>query len=151
MVTLFKNKNNMDIKNLVVVSGLSGVHKIVSPRGSGLIIQDMISGKRKFVSIRKHQFSPLESIAIFTDDGESTELKNVFRNMLDQIEDNPPISPKSSSSELREYFLDILPNHDQDQVHIKDIKKIISWFTFLNDLKYWDKENQEVTEEDKKD
>ena len=141
----------MDIKNLVVVSGLSGVHKIVSPRGSGLIIQDMISGKRKFVSIRKHQFSPLESIAIFTDDGESTELKNVFRNMLDQIEDNPPISPKSSSSELREYFLDILPNHDQDQVHIKDIKKIISWFTFLNDLKYWDKENQEVTEEDKKD
>ena len=141
----------MDIKNLVVVSGMQGVHKIVSPRGNGLIIEDMITGKRKFVSIRKHQFSPLESIAVFTDDGESTELKNVFRNMLDQLEDNPPISPKSSSAELREYFLDILPNHDQDRVHDNDIKKIISWFTFLNKLDYWKQEDKEAeTKKEKK-
>jgi len=141
----------MDIKNLVVVSGMQGVHKIVSPRGNGLIIEDMITGKRKFVSIRKHQFSPLESIAVFTDDGESTELKNVFRNMLDQLEDNPPISTKSSSAELREYFLDILPNHDQDRVHDNDIKKIISWFTFLNKLDYWKQEDKEAeTKKEKK-
>ncbi len=141
----------MDIKNLVVVSGMQGVHKLVSPRSNGLIIENMITGKRKFVSIRKHQFSPLESIAIFTDDGESMELKNVFRNMLDQLEDNPPIPPKSSSAELREYFLDILPNHDQDRVHVNDIKKIISWFTFLNKLDYWKREDKEAeTKKEKK-
>ncbi len=47
-------------------------------RGNGLIIEDLASGKKRFASARKHQFTPLESIGIYTDDGDTTELKNVF-------------------------------------------------------------------------
>lgn len=106
---------------------------MVSSRNNGLIIEDLDSGKRRFVSSRKHQFTPLESIAIYTDDGDSTELKNVFQSMLEQYEDNPPVSHNSKNPELVEYFKDILPTYDEDRVHIGDIKKVIKWFSFMNE------------------
>ncbi|MEO0340542.1 MAG: DUF5606 domain-containing protein [Bacteroidota bacterium] len=123
----------MDLKNYLAVSGLSGIYKMVSSRNNGLIIEDLDSGKRRFVSSRKHQFTPLESIAIYTDDGDSTELKNVFQSMLEQYEDNPPVSPNSKNPELVEYFKDILPTFDEDRVHIGDIKKVIKWFSFMQE------------------
>ena len=123
----------MKLENLVAVSGLPGLYKMAANRSNGLIIEDIDSGKKRFASVRKHQFTPLESIAIYTDDGDSTEITNVFRNMLDQFEDNPPIEAKSSSDQLHEYFSDVLPNYDKDKVMTGDIRKLIKWFNFLND------------------
>lgn len=123
----------MDLKEFVAVSGMPGIQKVVATRNNGMMVADVDSGKIRFASVRKHQFSPLETISIYTDDNDSTELKHVFQNMLDQMEDNPPPPVKSSKDVLREYFTDILPNHDKDMVHISDIKKAIQWFNFLND------------------
>jgi hypothetical protein len=123
----------MNLEDLVSVSGMSGIYKMAANRNNGLIIEDLDSGKRKFASARKHQFTPLESIAIYTDDDDSVELAKVFRSMLEQLEDNPPVKTSAKSDEVREYFLDILPNHDRDKVHVSDIKKLIKWFTFLNE------------------
>lgn len=123
----------MNLENLVAVSGMPGLYRIAANRNNGLIVEDLITGKRKFAPSRKHQFTPLESIAIFTDDGDSTELKNVFRNMLQQMTDNPPVSPNAASEELLEYFADVLPNFDPDRVFPSDIKKVIKWFNFLTE------------------
>ena len=123
----------MNLDKIVSVSGLSGLFKMAANRNNGLIIEDLDTGKRRFASIRKHQFTPLESIAIYTDDGDSTEIKHVFRNMLDQLEDNPPINAKSKPEELHDYFADILPNYDRDKVMTGDIKKLIKWFNFLHE------------------
>ena len=121
----------MKLDNLISVSGMSGLYKMAANRSNGLIIEDIDTGKKRFASIRKHQFTPLESIAIYTDDGDSLELKYVFRNMLDQIEDNPPVDAKSKPEELHNYFADILPTYDRDRVMTGDIKKLIKWFNFL--------------------
>lgn len=123
----------MDLKELVSVSGMPGIFKMAANRNNGLILEDLDSGKRKFASARKHQFTPLESIAIFTENDDSIELAKVFQRMKDQLADNPPVPATASSEELREYFLDILPNHDQDRVHISDIKKVLKWFSFLHE------------------
>ncbi len=123
----------MNLENLVAVSGLSGIYKVVANRSNGLIIEDMVNEKRHFASMRKHQFTPLESVAIYTDDGEAMELKNVFRNMLQQLEDNPPVDPSTSAEALYDYFADVLPNFDRDRVYPGDIKKVIKWFSFLNE------------------
>ena len=56
----------MDLKDYVAVSGLPGLFRIVTPRGNGLVVEEIDSGKRKFVSMRKHQFTPLDSVGIFT-------------------------------------------------------------------------------------
>jgi hypothetical protein len=56
----------MELENFVVVTGLSGVYKMAANRSNGLIVEDLDSGKKRFVSARQHQFTPLESIAIYT-------------------------------------------------------------------------------------
>lgn len=122
----------MNLEKLVAVSGMSGIFRMAANRKNGLIIEDLETGKKRFASVRKHQFTPLESIAIFTDDGDSTELKLVFQSMLEKMEEFPPVSPNSSSDELHQYFAEILPNYDRDKVFTGDIKKIIKWFTYLN-------------------
>ena len=123
----------MNLENLIAVSGLPGIYRMAANRSNGLIIEDVKTGKRRFASSRRHQFTPLESIAIYTDDGESTKLKKVFRNMLQQLGDNPPASTSAKPDELHEYFADILPNYDRDRVFPGDIKKVIKWFNYLNE------------------
>lgn len=123
----------MTFDDLLAVSGLPGLYTMVANRSNGLIVEELKSKKRRFASSRKHQFTPLGSIGIYTDDGDTVELKKVFRNMSDQLEDNPIPTPTSPDSELKEYFNDILPNYDRDRVKINDIKKTIKWFSFLNE------------------
>ncbi|HFC01141.1 MAG TPA: hypothetical protein ENJ53_10085 [Phaeodactylibacter sp.] len=136
----------MKLDDLVTVSGISGIFKLAANRNNGLIIEDLDKGKKRFASSRKHQFTPLASIAIFTYD-DSTELKVVFRTMLEQIESNPPIKTSSSSAELRDYFRKILPDYDEDKVHTSDIKKLIKWFNFLNERNLIDMEDEEVLDD----
>ncbi|MCB0705576.1 MAG: DUF5606 domain-containing protein [Saprospiraceae bacterium] len=125
----------MDLKNLIAVSGMPGLYRMAGNRANGLIVEELETGKRKFAPSRKHQFTPLESISIFTMD-DATELTKVFQNMLDQLADNPPPAENVKSEELRDYFMDILPDHDPDRVHPSDIRKVIRWFGYLNDKGY---------------
>jgi hypothetical protein len=122
----------MKLTNLIAVSGIAGIHKMAANRSNGLIIEELETGKRRFVSSRQHQFTPLESIAIYTDDGESVELAQVFRNMLEQYEDRQPVAPTASAKELFEYFADVLPNYDPERVYPGDVKKVIKWFNSLH-------------------
>ena len=122
----------MNLEPYVAVSGAPGVFKLKTPRSNGLVVEEIDSGKVKFFSTRKHQFTPLGTVAIYTLE-DSTELKIIFKTMLDQISNNPPVSPKSPNHEIFEYFEKILPDFDEDRVYISDIKKVIKWFNFLND------------------
>lgn len=123
----------MDLSDMVAVSGLSGIYKLAVNRSNGLIVESYDNGKKRFVSSRKHQFTPLESISIYTtDDRESVELSEIFGTIKAQLADNPPVASKATSADLRTYFESILPNHDTEKVYISDIKKIIKWFNFLS-------------------
>lgn len=135
----------MNLEDFVAVSGMSGLYKMVVNRNNGLIIEDLDSGKKRFASARKHQFTPLISIGIYTDD-DTSELKEVFKSMLEQFETNPPVKTSSSAIELGAYFAKILPNYDRDQVHNSDIKRVIKWFNFLNDRNLLNFEEEEKEE-----
>ena len=123
----------MNIKDLVAVSGLPGVFKSIGTRRNGMMIEELGTGKRKFASTRKHQFTPLEGIGIYTDEDDTIELAKVFQKMLDARDDEAVPAPTASSEVLREYFTNVVPTHDTDQVRISDIKKTIKWFNFLDE------------------
>ncbi len=124
----------MSLEKLVVVAGIAGVHKVAANRSNGLIIEDLDTGKKRFAPSRKHQFTPLESITIYTeDDDETLELAKVFQNMFTKLAEVPLIKVNASNDEMRAYFAKIIPNYDRERVYIGDMKKIVKWFTFLND------------------
>jgi hypothetical protein len=122
----------MNLEKLVAISGRPGLFKMVSNRSNGLLIEDFDKSQRFFVSARLHQFTPLASISIYTDNEEETVLlAEVFKRMNENFETTPPIDVKSDSTQLRKYFETIMPEHDRDKVLVSDIKKLIKWFDFL--------------------
>jgi hypothetical protein len=122
----------MNLEPYVAVSGESGLFKLVASRNNGLILENLDTGKSKFYSVRKHQFTPLGTVAIYTLT-DTSSLTEVFQTMLDKYEDLPPVSPKSETHEIEEYFEQILPEYDEDKVSVKDMKKVIKWFTSLKE------------------
>ena len=93
----------MKLDKYIAVSGLPGLYELVNTRNNGLLISDLDTGKRRFVSTRKHQFTPLGTIAIYTFD-DATELKLIFKKIAELSENNPPIELTESSADIRAYF-----------------------------------------------
>lgn len=122
----------MKLDEYIAVSGLPGIYKVGASRNNGLLLEDIDTGKTRFASVRKHQFTPLASVAIYTV-MDSTPLNEIFQNMKAQMAENPPVSTNADSAEIFNYFERILPDFDRDKVYISDIKKVIKWFVFLND------------------
>ncbi len=122
----------MNLKDFVAISSMPGLYKLVATRANGLLVQEIDSDKTRFASTRKHQFTPLETVAIYTDN-DSTELSVIFERMKDNLSDIPLPIGSSSKEEFFDYFSEILPDYDEDRVMISDVKKVIKWFKFLND------------------
>lgn len=142
----------MDMDKLVAVSGTSSVMKLVSTKKAGLFLENFDTQKTRFYSSRKYNFTPLESISIYIDDYQSDDdtvlLGEVLGTMKEQLAENPPVSVKGSSNDIKAYFEKILPKYDREQVYVSDIKKVIKWFEYLNarDLLV-EKVEEEATEE----
>ncbi len=120
----------MKLDDLVAVSGLPGIYKVNTSRQNGLVVDDLDSGKSKFCSVRKHQFTPLGTVAIYTFD-DTVELKDVFRTMTDMKDADPIVSHNDSADTIQSYFEKIIPEYDRDRVYVSDMKKVLKWYSFL--------------------
>lgn len=121
----------MKLSDIIAVTGLPGLYKVVTERKGGLIVESLADGKRRFAPQRRHQFAPLESMAMYTDDGEAEPLNKLFGRMNEQKEDNPAPATGAKKEVLFEYLADILPNYDPELVHASDIKRLLKWYHFM--------------------
>jgi Domain of unknown function (DUF5606) len=137
----------MNIKNIVAVSGLPGLFKLAATKTNGLLVSDLDTGKTRFCSVRQHQFTPMETVALYTDT-DTTEIRVVFQTMLDKEAELPIPSPNASHKDLQKYFEVILPDYDRDKVFHSDMKKVIKWFNFLNERGYLTAEPDSTGEEE---
>lgn len=122
----------MNLEPYIAVSGQSGLFELVNSRGNGLVLKSLGDGKVKFYSVRKHQFTPLGTVAIYTLEG-TTPLGEVFQTMYDKKGNKPPVSPKSEKHVIEEYVEFIIPDYDEDKVSFSDMKKLLKWFIFLEE------------------
>lgn len=137
----------MNLKDILAVSGMPGLYKLVNTRNNGLLVSSLDESARTiFCSTRKHQFTPMETVAIYTM-SDTIEMKTVFERMLDQLDENPPASPKGSKAEIEDYFASIVPDYDEDRVYISDMKKVIKWFNILNEKGFLTSESDSSEEE----
>lgn len=126
----------MNLKDILAVSGMPGLFKLVNSRNNGLQVTSLNDSSRTiFCSMRKHQFTPMETVAVYTM-SDTIELSTIFERMLEQLEENPPASPSGSKAEIEDYFSSIVPDYDEDRVYISDMKKVIKWFAILNEKGY---------------
>lgn len=137
----------MDLKEIMSVSGLSGLFRFVSQGRNGIIVESFTDKKRSFISASQ-KVSSLGDIAIFTD-GDEVPLKDVLKKIKELQPDTPAPDAKSSPETLKKFLEQALPNYDRDRVYISDIKKLVTWYNALLELNLLDFE-EAVTEPEAK-
>ena len=119
----------MDLSKILSISGKSGLFKVVSQAKNAVIVESLIDNRR-FPAFGHEKISSLEEISVFTT-GEDMPLKDVFKIFFEKLGDQPALDPKSDNKVLKQFFLDMIPEFDQDRVYVSDIKKIVSWYNQL--------------------
>ena len=136
----------MKLDNIISVSGMPGLYKLLASRPNGLLIEGFDNHKRQFVSGRKHQFTPLISVGIYT--YTDVEALDVVLKKISDTESTIPIpDPNEKADTLRTWMREMVPQHDEDRVHINEIRKLIKWYLFLKQYA-WDEVIQEKTDEE---
>jgi hypothetical protein len=122
----------MGLKDIIVISGQSGLYKYISQGRNTIIVENLTDGKRSTISSTA-KISMLEDIIIYTESGD-TSLREVLLKIRQKEEGKPAIPHKSPDPELKKYFGEILPEYDKNRVYTSDIKKIITWYNLLVNL-----------------
>lgn len=119
----------MSLKEIIAISGQGGLHKYISQSRSGLIVENIETGKRIGIPTSA-QVSSLGDIAIYTYDKE-VPLKVVFKSMAEKAQNGPALSAKASNDEIKSFFVSVLPDYDQERVYVSNMKKVIQWYNLL--------------------
>lgn len=117
------------LKDLMAISGYSGLFKFVSQARNGIIVESIESGKR-MNAFSTMKVSALEDIAVFTEEKE-IPLEEVLDSIHKYEQGGEAISPKSDPDELKDYFSAVLPGYDRERVYVSDIKKVLTWYNQL--------------------
>jgi hypothetical protein len=138
----------MKLKDILSISGKSGLYKFISQGRNGIIVESF-EDKKKTLAHTNVKVSALEDIAIFTET-EEMPLANVFKIIYDKEKGKPTISHKSSPEELKAFFEKILPEYDRSRVYVSDIKKVVNWYNILININLLNPANEEDKKEDEK-
>lgn len=128
----------MNLKDLIAVSGESGLFRFIAQGRNTIIVEHIDTGKRQSVSSTA-RVSSLEDISIFTE-AEEMKLSSVFDRIWEKENGGQAPGPKTQPSELERYFSDIVPEYDRSKVYHSDIKKVVSWYNILQKHKLLVKE-----------
>lgn len=121
----------MNLQGIVAVSGKPGLWKALSQNKTGFILESLDAQKTKLVAnLSTAKLAALDEITVFgyTDD---IKLTDVLEKM--KASANVP-DAKADGKKLREFFLEVAPDHDEEKVYASDMKKIVNWFHILKEL-----------------
>ena len=122
----------MDLSKVVAISGKPGLFLVTTQGAGKLIVESLLDGKH-IPAFANDKISSLEEISIFTT-GEDKPLKEVFMSIHEKLGDKLDFDPKKASPvELKEKFMLVLPEYDEDAVYQSDMKKVFQWYQLLND------------------
>ena len=140
----------MDLADIVAVTGLPGLFKIVTRRNDGLIVTSLVDDKTQFVPGRTHLFTTLDNITMYTT-GEPALLKEVLASIR-KNETTHAVPDAKDDAALKAWLEAVLPEYDKEKVHVSDMKKLAKWYSLLSakqlvDELIADKKEEETKEE----
>jgi len=136
----------MVLKDLLAIAGSPGLYKFIAQGKNAVIVEHLETGKRTSAH-GAAKVSSLEDIAVFTDT-EEISLADVFDKIHEKENGAATLSHKSSATELKNYFSEILPDYDRERVYVSDIRKIVQWYNILHSLDLLEKEAEENKEKE---
>lgn len=119
----------MEYNKIIAIAGKPGLYEAVSQTKNGFIVESLIDNKR-FPIPATNNVSLIENIAIYTY-SEEVPLLDVFKAMYEKEEGKKALSHKESGNKLAAYFLEVLPEYDEDRVYTSNIKKVVQWYNIL--------------------
>jgi len=118
------------LKEILSISGKSGLYKLIS-QGKNMFITESLIDKKRIPVYASDKSVSLGDIAIYTED-EEVPLVNILSKIKEKENGGKiTLDPSVKPEELRNYFAEILPEFDRDRVYPSDIKKIINWYNIL--------------------
>jgi hypothetical protein len=138
------------LKEILSVSGKSGLFKRVSQGKNLLIAESLLDGKRIPLYPRDKVIS-LGDIAIFSTDGEDRPLSEIFLAIKTKEAGKQVEVDTSNPVLMKNYLAEVFPEFDKDRVYPSDVKKMIGWYNLLISKGFDDFEIKDKPEEDIKD
>jgi hypothetical protein len=117
----------MEYNKIIAVTGLPGLHELLSSKADGAIVRALDDKTTRFVSSRIHNFSHLESIEVYTI-RDNVNLVDILKAMETSSEKLPD---EKDSAALKNYFSKVYPDLDFDRVYSSDLKKMVKWYSVL--------------------
>lgn len=140
----------MDLKDILSISGKSGLFKTVGKSKNNVIVESIVD-KKRFPIFNTNRISSLSDISIYTYE-EEVLLSDIYRKIYESNDGKPTIDHSESPEKLRAKLEEFVPNYDKEQVYNSDIKKLFQWYNLLHKskklkLKKSEKENAKTDKE----
>jgi hypothetical protein len=119
----------MTLDKILAIAGKPGLFALKVQTRTGFVAESLLDGKKVTVGL-KSNVSLLSEISVYTNT-EEKPLTEIMRAIATKEDNGPAISHKEDNTKLVAYFLEILPDYDQDRVYPSDIKKILNWYNML--------------------
>lgn len=119
----------MTLDKILAIAGKPGLFALKIQTRTGFVAESLIDGKKITVGL-KSNVSLLSEISVYTYT-EEKPLTEIMRTIAIKENNGPAISHKEENSKLTAYFLEVLPDYDQERVYPSDIKKILNWYNML--------------------
>lgn len=131
----------MKFREILSVPGMSGLYKVVANNKNGFIVESLADGKRTLVNASQ-RIMTLVDIAVYTSEGE-LPLREVFQKIKEKSGGALKVDLKGDVAKLRDFFSSAIPNFDQERVYNSDIKKMLTWYSLLQDKIDFSKEEED--------
>lgn len=135
-----------ELKDIVSISGKSGLYQIIGKRSNGLIVESLDESKRRFPTSLTQKISILEDISIYTYDSD-VKLSEVFKLLHAKVKEGLSLVDKNTPNEaVKTFFRNILSDFDEERVYVSDMLKVAQWYTLLKDQMSFEETPVEVAE-----
>ena len=138
------------LKQILSISGKSGLYRMISRGANMLIVESLTDGKR-MPAYTRDRLVTLNDVSMFTD-GDDIPLHEVLQRMGVKYEWKAVEMDvkKADNDALRSFFGEVVENFDRDRVYPSDIRKLITWYNILIGAGFTDfTPKEEETEEGK--
>jgi hypothetical protein len=123
----------MDLKDIISISGKSGLFSTVGKSKNNVIVESIID-KKRFPIFNTNRISALSDISIYTYE-EEVLLSDIYRKIYESNDGKPTIDYTEGTEKLRAKLEEFVPNYDKEQVYNSDIKKLFQWYNLLHKTK----------------